>query len=44
MFETWYKIAALLQFGLDLTPVITHRYPITAFQQGFDEMRSGHSG
>ncbi|CAH0268487.1 L-threonine 3-dehydrogenase [Erwinia aphidicola] len=44
MFETWYKMAALLQSGLDLTPVITHRYPIAAFQQGFDEMRSGHSG
>ena len=44
MFETWYKMAALLQSGLDLTPVITHRFHIDDFQQGFDEMRSGHSG
>ncbi|ADU71187.1 L-threonine 3-dehydrogenase [Pantoea sp. At-9b] len=44
MFETWYKMAALIQSGLDLTPVITHRFSIDDFQQGFDEMRSGHSG
>ncbi len=44
MFETWYKMAALIQSGLDLTPVITHRYHIDAFQQGFDDMRSGRSG
>ncbi|MDE1185825.1 MAG: L-threonine 3-dehydrogenase [Pantoea sp.] len=44
MFETWYKMAALIQSGLDLTPIITHRFPIDDFQQGFDEMRSGHSG
>lgn len=44
MFETWYKMAALLQSGLDLTPIITHRYAIDDFQQGFAAMRSGHSG
>jgi len=44
MFETWYKMAALIQSGLDLTPIITHRYSIDDFQQGFDEMRSGRSG
>lgn len=44
MFETWYKMAALIQSGFDLTPVITHRYAIDDFQQGFDEMRSGRSG
>lgn len=44
MFETWYKMTALLQSGLDLTPVITHRYSVDDFQQGFDEMRTGHSG
>lgn len=44
MFETWYKMAALLQSGLDLTPVITHHYPVDDFQQGFAEMRSGHAG
>lgn len=44
MFETWYKMVALLQSGLDLTPIITHRFDIDDFQQGFDAMRSGHSG
>ncbi|MFS2225264.1 L-threonine 3-dehydrogenase [Pantoea sp. B65] len=44
MFETWYKMAALIQSGLDLTPIITHRYSIDQFQQGFDVMRSGQSG
>ncbi|STD49990.1 L-threonine 3-dehydrogenase [Edwardsiella tarda] len=34
MFETWYKMAALLQSGLDLAPIITHRYAIDDFQQG----------
>ncbi|WP_379962650.1 L-threonine 3-dehydrogenase [Edwardsiella ictaluri] len=44
MFETWYKMAALIQSGLDLTPIITHQYAIDDFQKGFDVMRSGHSG
>ncbi|RUO30697.1 L-threonine 3-dehydrogenase [Aliidiomarina sedimenti] len=44
MFETWYKMAALIQSGLDLTPMITHSLPIDEFQQGFDIMRSGKSG
>ena len=44
MFETWYKMAALIQSGLDLTPLITHRFGIDEFQQGFDAMRSGQSG
>ncbi len=44
MFETWYKMAAMLQSGLDLSPVITHRYPAAEFQTGFDVMRSGQSG
>lgn len=44
MFETWYKMAALIQSGLDLTPIITHRYDIDDFQRGFDDMRSGQSG
>jgi len=44
MFETWYKMAAMVQSGLDITPVITHRFPYTEFQQGFDLMRSGKSG
>ncbi|MBJ7223415.1 MULTISPECIES: L-threonine 3-dehydrogenase [unclassified Brenneria] len=44
MFETWYKMSALLQSGLDLSPIITHRFPIDDFQKGFDVMRSGQSG
>ena len=44
MFETWYKMAALIQSGLDLTPVITHHYGIDDFQKGFDAMLSGQSG
>jgi len=44
MFETWYKMASLIQSGLDLTPIITHHYDVDDFQQGFDVMRSGQSG
>ena len=44
MFETWYKMVALIQEGLDLGPILTHRFPIDDFQQGFDTMRSGLSG
>ena len=44
MFETWYKMAALLQSGLDLSPMITHHFHVDDFQQGFDTMLSGKSG
>jgi threonine 3-dehydrogenase len=44
MFETWYKMAAMLQSGLRIDSIITHRFPIDDFQQGFDVMRSGKSG
>jgi threonine 3-dehydrogenase len=44
MYETWYKMTALIQSGLDITPVITHRMPANEFQRGFDLMRSGRSG
>jgi threonine 3-dehydrogenase len=44
MFETWYKMAGLIQSGLDLKPIITHHFSIDDFQQGFDIMRSGQSG
>ncbi|MCH7941921.1 MAG: L-threonine 3-dehydrogenase [Proteobacteria bacterium] len=44
MFETWYKMSTMLQSGLDITPILTHRFPIDDFQQGFDVMRSGQSG
>jgi threonine 3-dehydrogenase len=44
MFETWYKMVAMLQSGLDLSAVVTHRFHIDQFQKGFDAMRSGLSG
>ncbi len=44
MYETWYKMTALIQSGLDISPVITHRFPYSDFQQAFDLMRSGRSG
>lgn len=44
MFETWYKMASLLQSGLDLSPIISHRFSVDDFQKGFDTMGSGQSG
>jgi threonine 3-dehydrogenase len=44
MYETWYKMSVMLQSGLDISPVITHRYHYTDFEQGFEVMRSGNSG
>ncbi len=44
MFETWYKTIAMLESGLDLSPVITHHFQVDDFQKGFDIMRSGQSG
>lgn len=44
MFETWYKLTAMLQSGMDISPVITHHFAAADFQKGFDIMRSGNSG
>jgi threonine 3-dehydrogenase len=44
MYETWYKMTALIQSGLDISPVITHRMHFTEFERGFELMRSGQSG
>ena len=44
IFETWYKMIAFVQGGLDVSPVITHRLPIDRFEEGFAAMRSGSSG
>lgn len=44
MYETWYKMTAMIQSGLDITPVITHRFDFTDFEQGFEVMHSGQSG
>lgn len=44
MFETWYKMASLIQSGLDLSPMLTHQFPVGEFQTGFEMMESGKSG
>ena len=44
MFETWYKMVAMLQSGLDLSPILTHHYPVAQFREGFEAMLSGQSG
>ena len=44
MFETWYKMSIMLKSGLDISPVITHRFSIEDYEQGFEVMCSGQSG
>jgi threonine 3-dehydrogenase len=44
MYETWYKMTVLIQSGLDIDPVITHRFHYSDFDRGFQAMRSGNSG
>lgn len=44
MFETWYKMIAMLQSGLDISPVITHQFAIDDYKQAFETMASGQSG
>lgn len=44
IFETWYKMIAMLENGLDIRRVITHRFPVDRFEEGFQTMRSGRSG
>lgn len=44
MYETWYKMIAMFQSGLDLSPVITHHFPVDDFQHAFQIMASGQSG
>ena len=44
MWETWYKMEQMLISGLDLSPVITHRFAFDDFQKGFDVMKSGKCG
>ena len=43
MYETWYKMSVMIDSGLDISPVITHRLPYTDFQRGFDVMKSGEA-
>ena len=44
MYETWYLMQAMIQTGLDISPVITHRFPYTEFEPAFEVMASGNSG
>jgi threonine 3-dehydrogenase len=44
MFETWYKMSSMLQSGLNVRPVITHRLGINDYREGFEIMNSGKSG
>ena len=44
MYETWYYMTVLLQSGLDITPIVTHRYGWQNFQKGFDAMLTGNCG
>ena len=44
MFETWYKMASMLQSGLKLEPIITHHFPVQEYLKGFEAMGSGKSG
>ena len=44
MYETWYKMTAMIQSGLNISPIITHRFHFTEFEKAFKIMRSGNSG
>ncbi|HEV2687894.1 MAG TPA: L-threonine 3-dehydrogenase, partial [Bryobacteraceae bacterium] len=44
MYETWYKMTVMLESGLDIRPLITHRYPYQDFEKAFEAMRSGDTG
>ncbi len=44
MYETWYKMTVMLESGLDIRPVITHRFSWHEYEKGFEAMKSGESG
>jgi threonine 3-dehydrogenase len=44
MYETWYKMTVMLESGLDIKPIITHRFHFTDFEKGFQVMKTGQSG
>ncbi len=44
MYETWYKMSVMLQSGLDIRPVITHRFAYQEYERGFEAMSSGRAG
>jgi len=41
MYETWYKMTSMIQTGLDISPIITHRFRVQLFEEGFEILRSG---
>ena len=44
MFETWYEMSVLIQSGVDISPVITHRFDAADYEQAFETVRSGLCG
>jgi threonine 3-dehydrogenase len=44
IYETWYKMTMMIQSGLDISPVITHRFPYTGYREAFELMKTGQSG
>ena len=44
MYETWYKMSVMIESGLDLTPIITHRMPFAEFESGFAALNRGEAG
>ena len=44
MFETWYKMTVMIESGLDISPVITHRFSWREYEKGFEVMRTGEAG
>ena len=44
MYDTWYKMSMMVESGLDLSPIITHRLHYTEFEKGFEAMNSGKAG
>ena len=44
MYETWYQMTVMLQSGLDIRPIVTHRHPFTDYEKGFEAMRTGECG
>jgi threonine 3-dehydrogenase len=44
MYETWYKMSVLLESGVDIAPIITHRFKFSDYQAGFDAMIAGQTG
>jgi threonine 3-dehydrogenase len=44
MYETWYMMTVMLQSGLDISPIVTHRFPFSEYQRAFEVMLSGNAG